>query len=370
MSGTILDSPMQTPSKSRRSCQSEYETAGEDDDSDSSLYYSMIDMDQTLENKENSLNISSKLVKRLPKGGSAGTPLLRKTLQKNLVEVQTSMKPRKNANKCVSFDVASNGSQIVHNREQAATTMPPETETNAKNDFENANASGMTDDACDITIVETGAVEAIKPIANKQKSVSFMNTEINVILSDYDEPNKSPILLVQTSSGRKITENKRLSVAVTKKTMKSTNTNASVRNRRQQLAVEAKKAPPKNGRTSIYKRSSMYQPRKSSGRRSIEAMIKAKANKTLLETEVAFADDAPADEANSKVGDSLPTTSTAIEKQSASEQQTNIVSTTSIQNTNSSNKLKEMVQKIPLKELNQPVKTTVSTSITKGKYEI
>lgn len=367
-------SPIQTPSKARRSCQSDYETAGEDEDSDSSLYYSMTDMERTLENKENSINKVPNSVKRLPKGGSAGTPLLRKTLQKNLVDVQTSMTPRQKTNKQVSFDLMIIDPSNEPNRQEAVATAPSlETvaETNTKVDKENANASGMTDDVCDITVVESGAAAVESGPA--AKSVSFLNAEIKVIVSDFDEPNQAPMLIAQMPSEMKIPKNKRVSVTVTKKTIKTPNANASVRNRRQQLAVEAKKAPTKDGRTSIYKRSSMYQPRKSSGRRSIEAMIVAKVNKTLLEAEAAFAEDAtPAEEPTMTTGENH--LSTTDNGQSASvtssvEEHKPIASSTSIQNTKFSKEPNELLNKIAVKELNQPRKMPVPSNVTQGIYE-
>lgn len=98
----------QTPSKSRRSyCPSEYESAGEGDISDNSLYYSIIDdgnmsMNMSM-NKENATNGSRRSVADL--NASAGyrtskiaTPLLRKVL------IDPSNKtPRNKNNKRVSF---------------------------------------------------------------------------------------------------------------------------------------------------------------------------------------------------------------------------------------------------------------------------
>lgn len=374
-------SPIQTPSKARRSCHSDYETAGEDDDSDSSLYYSMTDMERTLENKENSLNKGSNSAKRLPKGGSAGTPLLRKTLQKNLVDVQASMTPRQKANKQVSFDLMIIDPSIESHCSEAEAKAPPTetaTETNANIDTEHANASGMTDDACDITVVETGGIPietgsiAVETGA-AEKSVSFLNAAIKLIVTDFDEPNKAPKVIAQMPSGVKISKNKRLSVAVTKKTIKTSNANASVRNLRQQLTVDAKKAPTKDGRTSIYKRSSMYQPRKSSGRRSIEAMIVAKVNKTLLETEAAFAEDSTANSV--PVEDPTATRenySSTINRQSASVSSSvakHKPLSTSTQNTESSQEPKHLLNEIAAKALNPPRIMPVSSSVTQGLYE-
>lgn len=402
-------SPIQTPSKARRSCHSDYETAGEDDDSDSSIYYSLVDMEQTLENKENSLNISSKSAKRSAKGGSAATPLLRKTLKKNLVEV--SMMSQQATIKHVTFnsvvndiqaetlaaaspsDVTTETNTKVEPAAESNAKVEPAAESNAKDESENANASGMTDEVCDITVLETGAAAVIEPTACAQKSVSFVNAEIKVIVSDFDDPHKKPMLMA--SSRVALKDNKRLSVSLTKKTIKTANTNASVRNHRQQLAVEAKKVmPTKNARTSIVKRSSMYQPRKSSVRRSIEATIVARANKTWLETEAAFADESPATSAPAEepkpaveesvsitstaiteskptVEDSVPITSTGIKEphktvSSKIEERKLHTQSTSIQSTKSAIERKELVKKGAAKELNQPKQNSATANAAPG----
>lgn len=366
-------SPIQTPSKARRSCQSDYETAGEDEDSDSSLYYSMTDMERTLENKENSINKVSNSAKRLPKGGSAGTPLLRKTLQKNLIDIQAPMTPRQKVNKQVSFDFMIIDPPIEPNCPEAVATPPASetaTGTNAKIDTEPANASGMTDDVCDITVVETGATAV--GIGAAAKSVSFLGSAIKVIVTDFDEPDQAPKLIAKMQSEVKTKKNNRLSVNVTKKTIKTANTNASVRNRRQQLAEEAKRAPTKDGRTSIYKRSSMYQPRKSSGRRSIEAMIVAKVNKTLLETEAAFAEDAASNsvpvEEPTTTGENHSSTSNGQSASVTSSVEEHKPSCTSIQNTKPSKGPKELQNKIAVKEPNPPRKMPVPSNVTQGIY--
>lgn len=98
----------QTPGKSRRSyCQSEYESAGEGDISDNSLYYSIIDdgnmsMNMSI-NKENAINASRRSIADLNvsagfRSSKTATPLLRKVL------IDPSNKtPRNKNNKRVSF---------------------------------------------------------------------------------------------------------------------------------------------------------------------------------------------------------------------------------------------------------------------------
>lgn len=296
-------SPVLTPSKMRRpSTNSEYETAGEDDDGDASMYYSMTDMERTMENKENSVNISSNSAKRLANGASAKTPLIRKTLEKALVKGQAALTPQNKAQKHVSFNVKPNIYKMeVNNRPEATTSTSAEqktaeTEMITKYEIENHNASAATDDMCDVTVVETGAAPApsIESNANNEKSVSHMITGIKLIVTDFDEPNKKPILVAQVLDVHKRTEKKNVSRAITRKTLKTANVYAAVLNSRLQLAAEMKKTPKKNARISICKRSSMYQPRKSSGRRSIEAMIVAKANQSILKVEAAFAEDTTA----------------------------------------------------------------------------
>lgn len=362
MSWTV--SPMQTPAKGRRSCNSEYETAGEDDDSDTSMYYSIIDTDRTLENKENLLKSSSKSAKRSTKKASAaGTPLLRKTLQKKLFDVQATLAPQQKDNKTDSQN--DNG----HQEEAAAGSEP----LNTKNETENSIANEHMDDVCEITVVEMDAsaqVIAVQPVANKGKSVSFQNANVDTIASDFFELNKKS-QKAQTLSKGEMMEHKRLSVYITKKTVKTPNANASVRNSRQQLAIEAKTAPAKSGRTSAYKRSSMYQPRRSSGRRSIEKMIVAKANKTLLQTESVF------------VADSLATTSTAekphlsdsteikessapVPPYEAAETQELIRPSTSVQHSTFDDNRKGPVKNNPVKVIDQLNKKTAKSSAHKG----
>lgn len=267
-------SPMKTPS--RRTSNSEYETAYEDDDSDSSLYYSMTDGDRTLENKENSLNISSKSSKKVTKGA---TPLLRKTLQKNLVE---SMTPLKHVNTNASFHADVN---------DATDTSPIENETSTgeaivKND---SDASGIVDESCDTTVIDTTVFATVPSDAavteppvvapkDKTKSVSFPACNIKLIVSDYDNPKKQPMLVAETVSKLRVSDTKR--VSLTKKAIKTVTANASVRNHRQQLAIEAKQVPAKTVRKTVSIRSSMYQPRKSSTRRSMDAKV-ARANQSL-----------------------------------------------------------------------------------------
>lgn len=335
-------SPIQTPSKARRSYQSEYETAGEEDDSDSSMYYSMTDMDRTLENKENSMKMIPKSTKRLA-AARPGTPLLRKTLQKNLIEIQASMTPRENDTQAPS-DVTPDDSQpdnICQVNSNTASPPKDAVEANTKIEVDgDDNASGMTDDACNVTVLETGIAPAVEPPANTQRIVSFRNVPVKVVVTDFDEPNKRPIEMV----------------TVTKKTNRTPNGNAAVRSLRQQLAEETRKMPTQMGRISVYKRSSMYQPRKSATRRSIESMIVAKVNKALLETEVAFADDVPTDskptDAISSTADSQPAASSA-----------------SMQNTKSGDKPAEPAKKIAAKEFKPIKKTKVASNIAQGKYD-
>lgn len=96
-------SPM-TPGKARRSfCPSEYDTAGEEDSPDNSLYFSIIEEGNVSMNKENTSNggpwlvtdLSASAGKRTIKGA---TPLLRKILQN-----QPNITPRNKHNKRVSF---------------------------------------------------------------------------------------------------------------------------------------------------------------------------------------------------------------------------------------------------------------------------
>lgn len=115
------------PNKSRYSMKSEYDTCGEDDDSDTSLYYSIIDNDfespieEDKENKSGKVTVSApdsvsrRNTKAMPK-----TPLLRKVLEKQQAT------PRNQNNKRVSFSASPKTIPILAKKTTANVPAVPE----------------------------------------------------------------------------------------------------------------------------------------------------------------------------------------------------------------------------------------------------
>lgn len=246
-------SPMKTSFGNRKSSQSEYDTANDDDElSDSSvLYHSALDI--TLENKENSMSPVKSAKKR-----TIATPLHRKLLQKS---IKGSTTPRNVNAKRVSFHF---GNQMPQDDSQqnAKTVAPISQNQKPKSELDNnepkadevktVNVSIASVSEGDVTIVEAPKLEL--PQMRKPED------EITIFVTDEDDNKKCKLLdrIKLSAQKQKVLQPKQVF-------------NAN-RLQRMSLAKEMKKA-----RTStVTKRSTMFQQRKTVSRRSMEFLKKTK----------------------------------------------------------------------------------------------
>lgn len=137
--------------KSRYSMYSEYDTAGEENDSDSSIYYSFIN-DSCVDDKENSVDQKAGGDSELVHRSAKKTPLLRKILQKQ----QNQATPRNQCNKRVSFSVSPKTNSMAPIAKKSATfPVVPEsiTEEHCNEEQSTENVFQHSDERSELIVV-------------------------------------------------------------------------------------------------------------------------------------------------------------------------------------------------------------------------
>lgn len=242
-----------TPSaaaKGRRSRMSDYHTAGEEEDSDNSLYYSFVETD----NKENSVRESAKKPK-------AGTPLHKKLLERGLKA--SALTPRNKHNKRVSFNVGS-------------------------------GSFSVTEQVAKMHIAQHPTLEELEPIPLLENTMED-DHETTVIPADPQEPQEPqvealpmpstsstmPVLQVTeaacaAAAAEDVKQTLMKKIRLSQKRMSTArpiNKNSASATQRKMLASEM-------GRKSTAKRrSTLCQDRRTSVRRSVEVMKRNRVNK-------------------------------------------------------------------------------------------
>lgn len=227
----------------RRSRMSDYHTAGEEEDSDNSLYYSFVETD----NKENSVRESAKKPK-------AGTPLHKKLLEKGLKT--SALTPRNKHNKRVSFNVGGGSFSVTEQVAKMHIAHHPTVEEAEPT----AQLESTIEDDHDTTVVPANPQEPPAEAPPEPATSSAM-----------------PVLQVaQATAAEDVKQQLMKKIRLSQKRMST----ARPINKNSASATQRKKLASEMGRKSTAKRrSTLCQDRRTSVRRSVEALKRNRVNK-------------------------------------------------------------------------------------------